>query len=365
MQLAKRLTPISWPYWRIVLALAAKDIVDALKNKTTLTMILGLSLMMLTVEALPLLLRLDSRPRVAIFDQARSGVADQLRRKGDIQVLEARTVEGALTAAREASSPLIAVALPADWQRDSGTLIVDGYVAHRVPENRAARLVDQAEQALSRVAGRPITIRTQIVYPTFENGGHTVMVSFGLVLAITMITSILVPYLILEERTTHTLEVLRVSPLSITQVLLGKGLAGAVYGLLAAAVLLAFNLSGVNLWGLMLGAVMATVLFGVGLGLLVGTLVENEGTVQMWTALLSIVLMAPLLLAFFARSRLPEWARQLIAWLPTTAAFDLMRLSFGNAWPATVIWSRLAAVMIAVLLVFAAAGWRLQTWESS
>lgn len=364
MQATEQLTPATWPYWRIVLALAAKDIVDALKNKTTLTMILGLSMMMLTVEALPLLLKLDSRPRVAIFDEARSGVADQLRRERTVQVLEARTAEGALTAAREASSPLIAVALPADWQSGSGALVIEGYVAHSVPESTAARLVEQAEQALSAVAGRPITIETQIVYPTLENGGHTVMVSFGLVLAITLITSILVPYLILEEKTTHTLEVLRVSPLSITQVLLGKGLAGAVYGLLAAAVLLAFNLSGVNLWGLMLVAVLATVLVGVGLGLLVGALVENEGTVQMWTALLSIVLMAPLMLAFFARSRLPGWAQHLIAWLPTTAAFDLMRISFGNVWPAAEVWPRLAAILVAIVLVYAAAGWRLQTWNS-
>jgi ABC-2 type transport system permease protein len=190
------------------------------------------------------------------------------------------------------------------------------------------------------------------------------MVALGLVLAITLITSILVPHLILEEKRTHTLDVLRVSPLTLTQVLLGKGVAGLIYGLLASAVLLAFNFARVNLWGLMLSAVLANVLFGVGLGLLIGTVAQNEGTLQMWTALLAIILMIPLIATFFAANWLPAWATQLMAWLPTTAAFDLIRLSFGDVWPATLIWTRLAAMLLAVLVVFAAAGWRLRAWES-
>lgn len=364
MQFTQHITPTTWDYWRAVLTLAAKDIVDALKNKTTLTMIVGLSLLMLTVEALPLLLKLDDRPRVAIYDAARSATADELRREGTMQIFELRTAGDALNAAREASSPLLALVLPQGWQSETGALTIDGYVAHGVRPQTVQRLQEQAQQALSASSGRPITIRVQTVYPTLENGGHTVMVALGLVLAITMITSILVPYLILEEKTSHTLEALRVSPLSITQVLLGKGLAGMVYGLLAAAVLLAFNLSRVNLWALILPTVLALVLFGVGLGLLVGIVVENEGSVQMWASLLTIFLLAPLLLTYFTSSRLPQGVQQLMAWLPTTAAFDLVRLSFGNVSPASFVGARLAAILIAAILVFMAAVWRLRAWES-
>jgi ABC-type Na+ efflux pump permease subunit len=363
MQYTDPLSPTTWDYWRIVLALAAKDIVDALKNKTTLTMILGLAMLMLTVEALPLLLKLDDRPRIAIYDAARTGAADELRREGAVQVSEMRNADDLANAARQASSPLVAVTLPPGWESSSGALTVDGYVAHWVRGQTAARLTAQAERALTAVTGRSIKIQTQIVYPTAENGGHTIMVALGLVLATTLSTTILVPYLILEEKTTHTLDVLRVSPASTNQVLLGKGLAGAVYGVLAAAVLLAFNLSLVTQWGIMLPAVLATVLFGVGLGLLVGALVENEGAVQMWIGLLAVALMFPLMLTFFGTNRLPAGVQQIIKWLPTTAAFDLMRLSFGNTWPAAQVWPRLAVMLVAVVLVFAAAGWRLRAWE--
>lgn len=364
MQFSQRLSPTTWDYWRIVLVLAAKDIVDALKNKTTLTIVLGLSLMMLTVEALPLLLKLDDRPRVAIYDAARTGVADELRRAGAVQIFEMRSAEAALNAARESSAALVAVTLPPDWENSTGPLTVEGYVAHWVGGRSADTAVSQAEAALTAVANRPVTIQRQTVYPTLQNGGHTIMVALGLALATTLITSILVPYLILEEKTTHTLDALRVSPASVNQVLLGKGLAGVVYGVLAAAVLLAFNLPMVNQWGLMLLAVLALALFGVGLGLLVGAQVENEGAVQMWVGLLTIVLMFPLMLAFTNSSRLPAWVQTLTVWLPTTAAFDLMRLSFGDVWPAAQIWPKATALLLAVVLVFTAAGWRLRAWEA-
>ncbi len=116
MELTKRLSPTKWDYWRIVLALAIKDIVDAIKNKTTLTMLVGLGLMILTVQALPLLLKFDDRPRVAIYDAARSGTADELRRDRAVQVSDMRSAEEARNRVQEASGPLLAVTLPADLE---------------------------------------------------------------------------------------------------------------------------------------------------------------------------------------------------------------------------------------------------------
>jgi ABC-2 type transport system permease protein len=327
-------------------------------------MLVGLGLMILTVQALPFLLKLDDRPRVAIYDAARSGVADELRRDRAVQVSEMRTAEDAQNMAPEASGPMLAITLPADWESSSETVEVDGYLAHWIRPDTANHLVNEAERALTAATGREFNIQTQIVYPTLESRGHNIMVASGLVLATVLITAILVPHLILEEKTSHTLEVLRVSPASINQVLLGKGLAGLVYGVLAAAMLLAFNLGLVNQWSLMLSALLAIILFGVGMGLLVGTLAENEGTVQMWIGLLVVLLMFPLLLVFVSSDRLPEWVQQVMAWLPTTAAFDLIRLSFGNVYQAVQVWPNLMVLLIAVVLVFGAAGWRLRTWEA-
>ncbi len=364
MQLTEGLSPRKWTYWRIVFALAAKDIVDALKNKTTLTMILGLAMMMLTVQALPLLLKLDERPRVAIYDAARSGMADTLRQGRTVQVYELRTADDALNTAVETSGALVAVMLPEGWEDSTGDLTIEGYLAYWIPAKTAAQLVQDIERALTAVTGRSVTIHTKTVYPTLENGGHTIMVALGLVLATILITAILVPYLILEEKTTHTMALLRVSPASVSQILLGKGFAGAVYGILAAGVLLAFNLSMIHLWTILLPAIIGIVLFGVGLGLLVGILVENEGSVQMWVGLLAVILIFPLMLAFVGSEKLPAWVQQIVAWLPTTAVFDLIRLSFSSTWLPELVWPKLTAVLVAIILVFAVAAWRLQSWET-
>ena len=363
MQLSEPLTTTRWRYWQIILTLAAKDIVDALKNKTTLTIILGLGTMMLTVEALPLLLKLDSRPRLAIYDAARTTLADELRRGGDVQVVELRATDDVAAQARQASSPLLAVSLPADWAESSSPLLLTGYLGHWLSAAETEALVRAAEAHLGQLTGRSVTIQTATVYPTLEQGGHSLMVALGLLMAVTLITTTLVPYLILEEKTGHTLELLQVSPASVNQILLGKGLAGMVYGLVAAAVLVAFNFSLVNYWGLFLLTMLVLILFGVGLGLLLGSLVESEGAVQMWVAGLIVVLAFPLMLAFLNNSSLPAWVQFVNSYLPTTAAFDLVRLSFGNLWPVETILARLTSLLGAGLLVFLLAGWRLRRWE--
>lgn len=309
---------------------------------------------MLSVEALPLLLTLDERPAAAIFDPDRSGTADEIRQAGVVQVYELRAAADAPDAARESSRPLVAFNLPTGWENSSGALTVDGYVAHWIGAGEAAEIARDVAAAFTAVTTRPLAIQPQTVYPTLEHGGQTLMVGLGLVLAAVMITAILVPHLILEEKTTHTLDLLRVSPVSDMQVILGKAIAGLVYGIVAASVLLLFNLRLVVQWPLLLPALLGIILFGVGLGLLVGLLVENQGSVQLWIGLFTMVLIFPLMLVFMDPGRMPAWLPWLFNWLPTNAAFDLIRLSFGDQFPAGMVAARLGALTLGVILIYVA-----------
>ena len=345
MQTSNRISQTAPGYWRIVLALASKDIVDALKNKTTFTMMIGLFFVMLTAQALPIVLKLNNRPRVGIYDAAQSDVADVLRREGVAQIYELRSQDQAMSLAQESSAPLVAVTLPEDWPESEGPLLVEGYMVHWIRPQPAADLIARSEALLTAVTNRPVTIQRQSVYPTPESGGRIVMVSLGLVIVITMITAILVPYLLLEEKTAHTLDVLRVSPASVSQIIWGKGLAGMVYGILAAAVFLSFNIWMVNQWGVMVLAVVTGTLFGVMVGLLM------------------VLFVFPSLIGSFASGRLPEWVLSLLNWLPTTAMFALIRLSFSNAWQPGQIVLNVAIIFVGALLFFGLAIWRLSRWE--
>ena len=51
---------------RIIWAIAAKDMVDAVKNRMTLSVIVGIGMMMLTGQAFPFLLRLSNISQVVV-----------------------------------------------------------------------------------------------------------------------------------------------------------------------------------------------------------------------------------------------------------------------------------------------------------
>jgi len=57
---------------RIIWAIALKDIVDAIKNRTTLTIILGTALLMLSSQALPFLLQFQDLPKAYAYDPGES-----------------------------------------------------------------------------------------------------------------------------------------------------------------------------------------------------------------------------------------------------------------------------------------------------
>jgi hypothetical protein len=53
---------------RIVWAIAAKDIVDALKNRTILSVVLRMATLMFSAQAFPALLKLSATPRAVVYD---------------------------------------------------------------------------------------------------------------------------------------------------------------------------------------------------------------------------------------------------------------------------------------------------------
>ena len=73
---------------RIVGAIAAKDVIDAIKNRTTLSLALAMVMMMLGAQALPFLVSLSATPRLVIYDEGTSGLAERLREAGYYQVSE-------------------------------------------------------------------------------------------------------------------------------------------------------------------------------------------------------------------------------------------------------------------------------------
>jgi len=154
------------------------------------------------------------------------------------------------------------------------------------------------------------------------------MLAAVLTLVLVTIGGFLVPYLIFEEKQTHTIDALLVSPASAADITVAKALAGIVYCLAAMAVVVAFNYSSVVGWGVVTLAVLAGASFAVGIGLLMGTLFETAQQVGAWMIVPVVALMAPIMLAMLGN--LPPILDSLLPWLPTMALGNLFLLSLSG-----------------------------------
>ncbi len=159
-----------------------------------------------------------------------------------------------------------------------------GYFVHWMRPTEADEMRAFFEDKLTELVGQSVRIHTDgnAAYPQPASGGHPFMVAMNLVLAIVTICGAVVPYLMIEEKETHTVDALLVSPASIGQVVTGKALAGAFFGLTAAGVALAFNPRLVVHWEVAALTALCGTAFAVSLGLLLGSLFDNPQTMNLW-----------------------------------------------------------------------------------
>jgi hypothetical protein len=169
-----------------------------------------------------------------------------------------------------------------------------------------------------------------------------------------------VPLLLVEEKVTHTLEVLLVSPARIYQVAAGKALAGGFYCLLAMVVVFFLNRFLIVNWGVALLAVLLGVTFTVMVGLLVGVISDNPTTVGMWGAILILGLIGVTVVGGFIDLNLPPLIQTLLDYLPTAAMAELLGFSLAGEFPIAQMWANSVALLIATLIVFSLLVWRLR-----
>jgi ABC-type Na+ efflux pump permease subunit len=324
---------------RIVWAIAAKDIADAVKNKTILSIVIGMAMLMLSTQAFPFLISLSAKPRLIVYDAGGSSGGDselltKLREDGRYGLIEVDSVEELEGALISVDGEVLGLIVPAgiDLMLAAGDEPdLDGYVAwsHR---SAADELRSDLETSLQELLGQPVTVNVagHVVYPPTEGGGSAGMIAIVLVLILTITGGFLVPYLVLEEKQTHTLDALLVSPASPSHIVTGKAVAGLAYCLVAAAVPLAFHWSTVVSWSLVLVATLCGAVLTVGVGLLLGSLFESAQQTGLLLGVPALILMLPVVLAAVGAS-LPEPLAGLLPWMPTVALGKAYLVSFSGA----------------------------------
>ncbi len=211
---------------------------------------------------------------------------------------------------------------------------LQGFAIHwlREADVEALKITMQAE--ISRLLGRDITIRMQEgrVYNHARSGGLGMWATLSLVFLVIMIGMTLIPHLMLEEKQTHTLEALLVSPASAGKVISAKAIVGLFYCLVGAAVTMAMYHRLVVHWWLLILAAITLALFTVSIGLLLGVIVDNRGQLTLWAWVFLIPFLLPIFISQL-EGLLPEALIQVLRYIPTVVAFNLIRTSYAGTVP--------------------------------
>jgi ABC-2 type transport system permease protein len=344
----------------VIWAVAAKDMVDAIKSRTTLSIIVGMFMVMLTSQAFPFLLKLSDVSRVVVLNPGDSQLLNELavsERYSTIPVDSRQELEEMLVGM---NAEMLGLVVPADFDQrlaSSVDLELEGYVVWST-RSAAEDLGAEMEAELADMLGRPVRVRVEgnIIYPPAEGSGQLGMVAIALVIVLASIGGFMVPYLMFEEKQTHTMEVLLVSPASIGQIVTGKALAGLFYTLIAAAVAFVFNAVVIVHWGVAILGTLAGALLVIAVGLVLGSLFESAQQMSLLTVLPIGGLLLPVMLVALA-VKLPPWLDTLLAYTPTVALGKIYLLSFSGSASLGQALPDLAIIVGWAMPIYAAVVW--------
>jgi ABC-type Na+ efflux pump permease subunit len=348
--------------------IAAKDLLEALKNRLILSILLGSTFILLSGALLPMLLTARSLPRLVVYDQGRSDILRDLAAREDIRVhmVESqKEMELSLVGSMDLSLGLV-LSDDFDQRAGDGQLIeLQAYYPHWAAPDRFSQLEAFFEEQFHQAAPGlgQLTLADQAVYPPVELSGQSAMLLLNLIVVILVIGIALVPLLMIEEKEAQTLKVLLVSPANLKQAVAGKALVGLFYSLLPALlVMLLYHYRFVH-WGVALLAVLLTSLLAVSVGLLLGVLADSPTSASMWGSLLLLLVLGSGLLKLFGLE-LPPAVLSALDWLPGSASLQLFSISQAGDYPSSLLWLNMSALLGAIALVVVLLAWRVRHMEA-
>ena len=352
----------------IVWTVASKDIVDSLRNKLILSLILGMGFMLLMPKAMGLMLVPPETP-VLVYDPGESRLTTQLDDSDQVRVQRVRSLaelEQVIGSMGFGLGVQFGLAVPDDFDQvleAGGQPKLDGYVAwaNRI---KAPQLKADFEAQIEELVGRPvrITVEDNIVYPPSDSGLWLLMVTVTPVIVILMMGIQLVPALLFEEKQTKTMSALLVSPASISQVVVGKALTGLFYVVVSASVVFAINWAGVVHWDVVLLFVLGVGVFSVGVGLVLGSFFERQQDVVGLTMLLIVVFIGALFVNMLNLD-IPAVVQAMLPWVPSVALAEIIRFVFLESTLWAQVWTNLGGLLGISAPLYAVVVWKVRRWD--
>jgi ABC-2 type transport system permease protein len=346
----------------IIWTIASKDIVDALKNKVVISMIVMSSIILLLPKMLPALFE-QPQTVLPIYDMGESHLVETLKKAPDISIQTLNSEEELSSTLCGSIYPLIGLRLPADFDQllaGGGEVEIQGELCWS-KRGQTSGLQTKLEDILAQALDRPVILQVEgnIVYPPAEKGLMLSLATVNSVLLILMMGIFLVPSLLLEEKGTRTLQALLVSPASIGQVVIGKALAGSFYILVTGGVIFAISWVEVVHWGMVMLFVLGGGFFSVAVGLMLGSFFEKgQDTIGWMTALLLLLVVA--VLVKMIGVELPALVAAILPWVPSIAVAELCRSAFSENVSASRVWTDLLVILAISLPLYLLVIWKVR-----
>jgi ABC-2 type transport system permease protein len=303
---------------------------------------------------------------VLVYDPGESRLTIELEDSDQYQVQRARSlteVENLIGSSGFGLGVEFGLVMPDDLDQIMETgeqLELDGYVAW-AKRMKASQLKTDFEEQFEQIVGQPVHINVDgnIVYPPSDSGLWLLMVTVIPVIVILMMGISLVPALLFDEKQSKTMEALLVSPASISQVVVGKALAGLFYVMVAASVVFAINWTGVVHWEVVLLFVLGIGVFSVGVGLVLGSFFERQQDVVGLMMLLIVVFIGALFVNMMGMN-IPGVLQGILPWVPSVALAEIIQFVFLEKIPWEDVLVKLSSVLAISILLYAVVIWKVR-----
>jgi len=351
--------------WRIIWAVAAKDIGDALKNRVIWSTIVTVVLMVAFYKALPIITGMAHLPEVDVVDAGQSALTAYLENSPNLEARQVASREDMVRFVVMEGVPALGLVIPAGFDQTlagGGPLELDGYVQHWVSTRAAETLKTQVEQEIAALAGQAVRINLEghRLYPLLDSLGPHSWAALAIVLMLMALGLGLTPQLMFEEKRTHTLDALLTSPARSGHVVAGKAIAGLVYCLIGAVAIFAVNATLIVQWGFAILAAVLGALLAVAIGLLFGVALQTIQSLRMWTIAVPVPLFVlPVPLSFMAMD-LPSSVNATVRWFPSVGLSRLFIMSMTNSAPFAEWGIDIALVFGAAAAILAVVAWRIR-----
>ena len=318
---------------RIIWAITAKDLLEGLRNKSAIGVILSALFVVVLYRYLPMLTEANEPLRLLIYDAGDATLVPILENSPAFDVYTYATAERVEELlALDGDSQKLGLMIPANYDdvvAERGEPELTVYLMRWLSGEEAQEILQAVEGEIAALTGVSAQLVEQRVELAPEGIGGGLMPAVGMVFVTLMIGMTVPTHLMLEEKQTKTLAALLVSPATAGQIALGKALTGLTYALLGVGVAFVFNNALISHGWLTLLVAMLSALLSVGLGLLLGMLLDSRQQLMLWAWVLLIPLTIPMFLSIM-EDLVPANLIAVFRFIPTVVQFELFRVSFAG-----------------------------------